>query len=408
MMALGLVMLIWSLGAVHRVARADTAWVHLEPAYIQINAGETIDIEVIIQDIEDLYGVDIRIRFDPELLEMVDATPGDGIVMAVAGEFPFPDFQVKNQGSNRDGTIWYAATQLSPREAASGTGTVMTMQFKGLAAGISAIELYEVDLVDSGGIGIPKETSDGEVVIVGELTPTVTFTRQPTRTKTPTPIHTLPGSTSASATPTPLPAEPATQVPGGYPPQPGATMAPTHTRAPTPVVTRDQPSAAVTNTPSGRPGYPSGGPPTIPPPATPAVSAPTPAESYPSEPTQVPGAGATARLVTPTPAIPQPSPVVPQGGTKAPTLSAATPGAVVPERQAPSAATQPPPTVSHWMMRVVPTAVPPATIPAEREEPEPLLPPEIFGCFVVVLLLFTMILALYLVRRERIGPPTRH
>jgi len=389
--------LLWMACGQMSNARADTAWIHLEPEYHELDAGDTIDVKVIVEDVENLFGVDIRLRFDPELLEMVDATPGDGIVKAVAGEFPFPDFLVKNQGNNRDGTMWYAATQLAPREAASGTGTVMTMRFKGIAPGTSAIEFYDVSLVNADGVGISIEESDSEIIIVGELTATPTYTRRPTRTATPKQENTALADTPEANTATPAPAAAATATSMAYPPQPGAIASPTRTVTRTPLPSSgNTPRPAATFTPSQRPGYP-GIVPTMPP-------SPFPTKDVSGvRATSTLDQGAPASLATPTGLLNTPS--APRSGTDAPTVAPAT---VIPapiDGQPTAVPDQPPPATSSWVIMVVPTAVPPATVPPEREEFDPLVPQEMFVCFVIVLFLFAVVLAIYLVRRDRALPP---
>jgi len=113
-----LVILSWPAPAV-----AETAIVHFSPASSEVRVGETITIALQIASVSDLFGVNLRIQFNAQFLEVVDSDPTQRGVQFQSGDFPYPDFVGRNEVNSGVGTIWYAATQINPREPVSGSGT---------------------------------------------------------------------------------------------------------------------------------------------------------------------------------------------------------------------------------------------------------------------------------------------
>ena len=80
----------------------------------------------------------MRAKFDPAVLEVVDANPAQDGVQIVPGSFLKPDFVVRSLADNAAGTIWYASTQVSPTLPVSGTGVLFSAV---LRAKVAAAEI---------------------------------------------------------------------------------------------------------------------------------------------------------------------------------------------------------------------------------------------------------------------------
>ncbi|MCD6520744.1 MAG: hypothetical protein J7M05_12580, partial [Anaerolineae bacterium] len=239
---------------------AGWAKVYLAPEDVQIVAGNEFELQVRIDQAENLYGVDLRLRFSPQVLEVVDVDSTQEGVQAQPGEMPFPDFVVRNEANNVSGTLWYAATQLNPREPMSGAGLMLTVHFRAKEPGVSPVELEYVQLVSRDGLELPLQVVGGSQVLVEPSN------ASPTPTRTPKPWHPTP-----TRTPRPTRAPRPTFTPQGQetlPPPPTATVTgpaqaptrtprPTFTKPPTVQPTRPEgggaypaPSATVTTLPS--------------------------------------------------------------------------------------------------------------------------------------------------------------
>lgn len=216
--------------ATHSVTAAATTTV-LDPASVSIAVGGDAWVAIRINNVADLYGADVRLVFDPLIVEVMDAVPGSPVSLEV-GAMPYPDFVIKNQADNSAGDIWYAVTQLNPREPASGTGILARIHIRGKANGTTTLTFINHDLVTRDGQMIAN--SVGSCFIqVGTIGSTATPTATPTPTTTPVPTNT------ASVTPTTGPSPTASNTPSITPtPTPSSTSMPTATPSITPTASQ--------------------------------------------------------------------------------------------------------------------------------------------------------------------------
>ena len=195
-------------------AEAAAPTVSLGNAVLEVAAGQTAPLSVAVADVQDLYGFEIHLRFDPAVVQVADADPGKDGIQVAAGDFLSADFVAQNQANNQVGSIDYAVTQVNPKEPRSGSGTLLVIQFQGGAAGrASQLEVTNGFLTTRDGDMIPVTFRNGEVRVRG--------------------------ASAAGQTPTPSPTSR------------GETAMPTPSRTPQPLVGGDAPTAtrAFTNTP---------------------------------------------------------------------------------------------------------------------------------------------------------------
>lgn len=240
-------------------AVASVPVVQPEPANATVAAGDVAMVSIVIQNAQDLYGLDVRVHFDPAVVEVVDADSTQAGIQLAAGLLPQPDFVARNMADNTSGVVQYAVTQINPTEPANGDGVIVTIAFRGRVAGRqSALTIESVTLANRDGTTLPVALHNGVITVKGSggQTPAPTVVVAPTATPTRAPVL-------ATATPgvTPPPAATATQV---LPPptlQPTSTLPPaatataTATTALAPAVTAtiavlpaSSPSAARTTT----------------------------------------------------------------------------------------------------------------------------------------------------------------
>ena len=105
--------------------------VSLGGAVLEVAAGQTAPLSVVVTDIQDLYGMELHLRFDPAVLQVADADPNKDGIQVTAGDFLSADFVAQNQADNQTGSIDYAVTQVSPNEPKSGSGTLFVIRFQG-------------------------------------------------------------------------------------------------------------------------------------------------------------------------------------------------------------------------------------------------------------------------------------
>jgi hypothetical protein len=171
-----------------------TATVRIALETTQLDVGQTTTATLRVDDIEELYGSDVRLAFDPQFIEVVDADPGrDGVQITPVEDFLQPDWILRQVADNLDGTVWYAATQLNPTEPVAGSGALAEFALRGRAAGATSIRVTYHKLVRRDGSQIETTAEDASFdVLVGGLTatPGPTPTRRATAVVTPEPSPT--------------------------------------------------------------------------------------------------------------------------------------------------------------------------------------------------------------------------
>jgi hypothetical protein len=206
--------------------------VYANPARLEIGAGQSGILQILVADASNIYGVDLQARFDPAVVEVVDADPAATGVQVNPGTFIKPDFIVRNLADNGTGTLSYVVTQLNPTPPASGRGVLFSVEFRGKTAGTNArFTITSAGIADRGGIKQPVTLQGAELVVV----PPEHSTAVPTPTSTYIYIWpTLPAATPSLSRPqlarhpVVAVAPPASQPPTETQPavQPGATVSP--------------------------------------------------------------------------------------------------------------------------------------------------------------------------------------
>ena len=175
---LGLMLVIpialWATSAV--AAPTDSPIVRPDPVQASVAVGETVTINLYVQDVVDLYGVDVRLSFDSEVLQVVDAAPAtDGVQITPLDTFLKPDFVARKKACNSadpsdpecaaGGLVWYAATQVNPSQPVSGSGPLAALTFRRIKAGDAVLKVNGHELVTRTGTVIPSQTLDGVITL---------------------------------------------------------------------------------------------------------------------------------------------------------------------------------------------------------------------------------------------------
>ena len=128
----------------------------LDPAAPVVNVGSTVDVDMRLDDILDVYGVELNLTFDPAIVQV---TGGSLTPMTC----PQPDFVSADSGAdNIAGTIKYAATQLNPTPACDG-GVVATINFECIAEGESPVTFGSTIVSNRNGLEIVHNVQNGTV-----------------------------------------------------------------------------------------------------------------------------------------------------------------------------------------------------------------------------------------------------
>ena len=150
--------------------QGEVSTVSISPPDETIGCDETITLDVRINDVQGLYGVDFRISYDPSIVEVVDAS-GEAVGVQIApGTFPDVGggaglIQI-NSVDTGSGVVSYAATLINPSPPEPGTsGVAAQITFKGVAAGSSDIAFVSVMLSDQPARPLEATPIDGRLTV---------------------------------------------------------------------------------------------------------------------------------------------------------------------------------------------------------------------------------------------------
>jgi len=144
---IALVLLAWGVWA--PPCAADTASLSVEPSSTHIVPGDTLTVTLVVSGVVDLTSVDLRMLFNPDVLEVQDARPATtGTVEIAPGDIFTSQMEILNEADNEVGQIDYSvlADGCPPF---SGRGSVAIVTFKGVAPGASTLTFTMHDLWDS-------------------------------------------------------------------------------------------------------------------------------------------------------------------------------------------------------------------------------------------------------------------
>jgi len=251
-------------------AAATVVW--LSPPDAQVLIGETVVVDIRINDVVGMYGAEVYISFDPNVVWVENIQDGE--------VWDTPNFSLTTW-DNSAGEIQYVLTEMNPAEPFTGSGVMAHITFRGKNLGTSSLIITHCLLSDRDANPMYPSTSNGSVTVV-QASPTPTYTPLATDTPTYTPIPTdtptytpIPTDTP-TYTPIPTDTPTYTPIPTDTPTYtPVATDTPTYTPIPTDTPTY---TPAPTNTPTlpTAPGTPTALPTNTPVPSSTPTATSTP------------------------------------------------------------------------------------------------------------------------------------
>lgn len=182
--------------------QAQATQVLLTPATVQIAVGEAVELHVRIENASNLRNVDVLIRYNPRLLEVIDADPEMPGIQVKLGPFLNSREAIVNTVFPAVGEIRFYQTASGP--AATGSGDIAVVIFRGLEEGTAFVNIEHAWLYDIHSVEITSITQNARISVGGvpaaspsptstassplEPTPEPNFSPLPTPNITPPPI----------------------------------------------------------------------------------------------------------------------------------------------------------------------------------------------------------------------------
>jgi hypothetical protein len=145
------------------------ATVKVMPQSVRLPINRTATLDLTIDQVSRLYGAQLRLTFDPDVLEVVDAKPEQQGIQIELGAMPIPDLVVVNAVDNQAGTIDYAVTQLPPHKPGEGNGIIASLTVRAKKAATTEIVIEQLLLSDTDGRSINVEGKHGQIKVVNDL-----------------------------------------------------------------------------------------------------------------------------------------------------------------------------------------------------------------------------------------------
>jgi len=150
---------------------------------VGVDVGETVTVSVILsEDVVNLYGFDIELKWDPATLECVSHVVMAPVESYSQGVLHDPTFSLKDEVDSSAGTCWIACSSMPPAEPFSGNGVFFTITFKVLStSNENPIQLVNVTLSDDAGQPIVHQNPDESSVETSDQSDTPSLVQKARR-----------------------------------------------------------------------------------------------------------------------------------------------------------------------------------------------------------------------------------
>jgi len=144
-------------------AEAIMPTVTFEPVSQEAVLGDSFYLDVVVKDVEDLYGFQFQLSFDPEIVEAISLVEGD--FLSTGGSTFFKAGEIDNTAGTID---WTYGLLLDGVPGVSGSGSLTTLNFNAIGSGTTLLTLSNVKLVDSSSQEITCGVEDGSITVIPE------------------------------------------------------------------------------------------------------------------------------------------------------------------------------------------------------------------------------------------------
>ena len=131
-----------------------------------VQQGKQIALLISIENVTGLYSVQVRVTWDPAILEIVDADPDQDGIQVATGEFFSDDaLTIINSADNISGTLDFGVTLSGDASSLNGDGILAQVTFYARQDGFTPLNLSYVRLYDSEARSIEATIQVGEITV---------------------------------------------------------------------------------------------------------------------------------------------------------------------------------------------------------------------------------------------------
>jgi len=146
----------------HLVFSQEKPLLHVDPPIIEgLTPSQEFTITVKIENVTNLYGFDIKFKWDPTILDYVSHTAKSPVETYPDGVLYNPVLTVKDEVNPEAGTYWLAKSSMFPAPSFNGSGTIFEMTFHVKAVGRCLLEFSQSNIADVWANEIPTDVQNG-------------------------------------------------------------------------------------------------------------------------------------------------------------------------------------------------------------------------------------------------------
>ncbi|MCL6480882.1 MAG: hypothetical protein K6U02_04070 [Firmicutes bacterium] len=135
------------------------ARLRFEPATLTLQTGQSSIVGIVIENVRDLFSIPMLLQYDPKVIAIEEVRHG-GFLSGGTQEIAI----VQRVDAERGQAI-ISATRQPNTSGVSGSGTLVGIVVRGVAAGSSAIRIVQVNARNSQGITLPLVTGEASVQV---------------------------------------------------------------------------------------------------------------------------------------------------------------------------------------------------------------------------------------------------
>lgn len=151
---------------------AQNPRIYVTPSVVQIDIGEKITITIDIRDVANpgIFSFELKVRYNNTLLNAVNASYPSNYFLSEQS------YRVPPEINNQQGYVLLAATKCGDVVGSTGSGVLAAIEFIGVAAGTSLIEVEYAILLDPEGNSLAYSVSGGNIEVIPEFAQLLSLT----------------------------------------------------------------------------------------------------------------------------------------------------------------------------------------------------------------------------------------
>ena len=157
------ILITLALPAFPAVAQDGNTILRFVPPALGLKPDAQATVDVRVDNVQGLYGLEFQLVFDPDIIQVIDADPDKEGVQVKPADWWRDGFVAVNRVDTGNGRIEFAATLLRPALAVNGNRVVATIPFAARKTGTSSLNVKSATLSTRNAEAIPYTQQTGQV-----------------------------------------------------------------------------------------------------------------------------------------------------------------------------------------------------------------------------------------------------